>query len=153
MNLQRLPIEDCFDRKGNTYRFQKITKKYIEFLKPFGHLEVFDSFPKPFFRLNKPGFFRLKGTIGSRDIVVTLKENTEDFILQLLENQLAKIDTCTLCGVCVTICLKKAITVSSSDFRIIDEQCDNCMDCVKHVCPHIISDGFARDKDFNILSQ
>ena len=140
--IERRPIEDCFDRKGGTYRFQEVTKRHLEFLKPFGDFEIYDSFPRPFFRLNKPGFFRLKGTIGTRDIVVTLKEDADDYILRLLENQLAKIDTCTLCKECVDVCLTDAIVVNSESFTIIDEKCDNCLDCVKHVCPHIMSDGF-----------
>lgn len=140
--IERLPIEDCFDREGGTYRFREITKQHIEFLKPFGPLDVYDSFPRPFFRLNKPNFFRLKGTIGARDIVVTLKEEAKDNVLPLLENQLAKIETCTLCKECIAICPIEAIIVDISGFRIIDEKCNRCLDCVKHVCPHIISDAF-----------
>ncbi len=116
--------------------------QHVEFLKPFGNLEVFDSFPRPFFRINRPGFFRLKGTIGMRDIVVILKEDAEEQVLGLLENQLAKLDTCTLCEECVNVCPNSAIIVDSSGFQIIDEKCDECLDCVKHVCPHIITNGF-----------
>ncbi len=77
-----------------------------------------------------------------RDIVVTLKEDAGEHVLSLLENQLAKLDTCTLCEECVEVCPKNAIIVDGSGFRILDEKCDNCLDCVKHVCPHIISNGF-----------
>jgi len=135
--FKKLPVEDCFKREGGTYRFEEIRLNHIEFLKPFGYLEIYDDFPKIFLRIDRPKFFRLKTTIGTKEIVVFLKNEANDIVLKLLENQLAKLGTCTFCGECVEICPQKAISVNNDEFKINDEICNNCLECVRHVCPHI----------------
>ena len=140
--FKKLALEDCFDREGGTYRFEEIHLYHIEFLKPFGYLEIYDNFPKTFIRIDKPDFFRLKTTIGTREIVVTIKEGADETVIKMLENQLAKIGTCTLCGECTEICPQKAISINNNRFNINENLCNNCLECVRYVCSHIENPDF-----------
>ena len=67
-------------------------------------------------------------------------------MLKLLENQLAKLGTCTLCGECVEKCPQKAISVNINRLNINDEICNNCLKCVRFVCPQIENPDLAELK-------
>lgn len=63
-------IEDCFDGTlmGEVHLDHEITEGLIRYLGDFGELDYFPAFARPFFRLDIPELFMLKGIQGNRHL-------------------------------------------------------------------------------------
>ena len=86
-------VEDCFD-DSSIYELlldADISKEWIFAVGEGGHVQYFDNFAKPFFKIRVDGMYDLKGIQGTRTIRVHLKSR-QDFTL---DDFLAKITSLT----------------------------------------------------------
>ena len=66
------PIENCFD---GTYMREvifdkRVDKNFIDYLSKNCSLDYYEEFPRPFFRISKPGFYIIKGIENKNSIKV-----------------------------------------------------------------------------------
>ena len=61
-------------------------KLLLELIDKYYSIELFEEFPKPFFRCNNPGLFMLTGVIGLDLIKVTYRKDCPLTEKKLLEN-------------------------------------------------------------------
>ena len=81
-------IEDCFDGS-----FMKealfdnvVTKNFIYYLALSGELEYFPSFARPFYKVNVPGRYMVKGVEGNKTArLITNRKNREESQKNFLE--------------------------------------------------------------------
>lgn len=135
--------EDTFN-----YQLQKpISEQLYELFKPFGYLnydmgnkrlgEVYVT------RKNGNPVLKLQGRIGTNTLKVTIIDSRIDGAKNLrgaedkIKCQITKYQMCMACRACESICKHNAIVIKEDkdgnlDYRILDDKCVRCAECVNH---------------------
>ncbi len=118
----------CSDQDAFKYSFEdrSVTRELLEFMKPFGSVEFVGS---NFFRIQREGEFELTGILGGCTLKVILTDDHYRRTRTRLERQIEKSLNCVACGGCTGVCPAGAITTEQG-FRIDDEKCTHCLNCV-----------------------
>lgn len=139
------------DESSFSYELNKpITEQFYELFKPFGVLN-FEMGNKRLgevfvldHRTNEP-LLKLQGRIGSNNLRITILKRpiarrTKTVEIELkFKCQITKYQLCTGCHACETVCRHNAITlekkpgtVSEYYYRIDDNKCVRCAECIGH---------------------
>lgn len=113
------------------YRFrEKISKGFLEFLKPFGPVRVIEVGNQSFIA-GSQNPVTITGVIGKNEVRVNF--TTDDFPheKELIEHQIRKAINCVACGGCVGVCPQNAISIASNKFCIDSSKCNHCGICIK----------------------
>ena len=128
------------------YELQKpITEELYELFRPFGYLN-FDMGKARLgevYVLNKKGeiLLKLQGRIGTRTLKVTIIKHKGAADLKAIEErvkcQITKYQMCMGCLACESICRFNALSIKEKkdgtmEYRISDEKCMRCGECVNH---------------------
>ena len=130
------------------YELQRpISDQLYELFKPFGYLN-FDMGNKRLgevyvTRRNDNPVLKLQGRIGSTTLKVTIIDSNIDGAKNLktaedkIKCQITKYQMCMACRACESICKHNAIVIKEDkegnlDYRILDNKCVRCAECVNH---------------------
>lgn len=130
------------------YELQRpITEEFYELFRPFGYLN-FDMGKARLgevFVLNKKGeiLLKLQGRIGTRTLKVTIINHKIAGAADLkaaeerVKCQITKYQMCMGCLACESVCRFNALSVKEAkdgtvEYRISDEKCMRCGECVNH---------------------
>ena len=134
------------DRARNVIIKKKIQRDVLEFLKPFGELEVFDKDDAAYITVTEKAVLNTNGDVvrprkKTADFVITwgtpvlkvLPEKGTDVVLMVnrLKCQLRKYQYCIRCSACDSICPYGAInTIGKSRYMIDETKCrQNLAEC------------------------
>lgn len=87
--LEVKKIEDCFDGSlmQEILLDEPISPDFIKFWEDFGLLDYFTSFARPFFRVQVPGCYYLKGIEGNTSLrIILYKSNPIAFLQRFLSD-------------------------------------------------------------------
>ena len=86
-------VEDCFDGSSVfTYHFAgALTVEEIRGLETVGRLELFEDFPRPFFRLLTPEGLQVKGVAGETSCRVIFPRQDMERLRRRFEERLASL--------------------------------------------------------------
>lgn len=125
------------DPFAKTYQLTKpITESLYEYFKPFGAIsftkgrsvlgEVFILDKK-----TKDPILILQGRLGTNKLRTKIVSSTNPrLLMQRIDRQIRKYQSCILCGGCPTICPVNAINDISGKYKIDEQKCINCLKCV-----------------------
>lgn len=130
------------------YELQKpITEDFYELFKPFGYLnfDMGNARLGEVYVLNRQGkiLLKLQGRLGSRNLKVTIVEQKIAGAADLkaaeerIKCQITKYQMCMGCLACESVCRFNALSVKdkkdgSVDYKISDDKCMRCGECVNH---------------------
>ena len=130
------------------YELQKpVTEELYELFRPFGYLnfDIGNARLGEVFILNRAGkiLLKLQGRVGSRNLKVTILDHkiagASDMKTaeERVKCQLTKYQMCMGCLACESVCRFNALSVKEEkdgkiDYRISDEKCMRCGECVNH---------------------
>jgi len=121
----------CGDQETFIYHFKApINAHLLEFLKPFGNVDVKDVRDRAFYRVSGNPL-NIAGVIGGFDIRVTFSPGEFLRTKKLFEKQIAKALNCIGCGGCIGVCPNGAINIVSQKFAIDQSRCSHCLLCTK----------------------
>ena len=144
-----LSFEPCvLEENAFNYELQRpISDQLYELFKPFGYLN-FDMGNKRLgevyvTRRNGNPVLKLQGRIGSTTLKVTIIDSNIDGAKNLktaedkIKCQITKYQMCMACRACESICKHNAIVIKEDkegnlDYRILDNKCVRCTECVNH---------------------
>lgn len=106
------------------------TSCILEFLKPYGVIELLDMEGHQFFEIGVENPLRIFGKVGASSFSVRFSPNDFSKSKRLFERQLQKALNCVACGGCVGVCSRGAISVEKGAFSIDPERCNHCGVCV-----------------------
>ena len=133
----------------NAFNYQllrPITEELYELFKPFGYIN-FDLGNKRLgevyvTRKNAMPVLKLQGRIGSNTLKVTIVDYHIDGAKSVktaeekVKCQITKYQMCMGCRACESICKHNAIVIKERkegiSYRILDDKCKRCMECVNH---------------------
>lgn len=127
------------DPNAKSYSLTKpIADDLYEYFRPFGRLEfgrgrsllgeVFVVDPH-----TKDPVLILQGRIGSSSLrVKVVNSNNPTLLLQRVDCQIRKYQSCILCGGCPSICPAGAISIKTGKYLVAESKCVNCLKCVSH---------------------
>lgn len=133
----------------NAFNYQllrPITEELYELFKPFGYIN-FDLGNKRLgevyvTRKNAMPVLKLQGRIGSNTLKVTIVDYHIDGAKSVktaeekVKCQITKYQMCMGCRACESICKYNAIVIKEGkegiSYRILDDKCKRCMECVNH---------------------
>lgn len=127
---------DCIDENYVDFILNKsYTDKLDEYLKPFGNIQKETKNDIVWIYIyNKKSskkLFTIKSSYGSRVIKCNIHINSNKFLLkQRIECQLRKYQICIQCSSCDSICKNGAITTLNGVYRINENKCEHCLECV-----------------------
>ena len=142
-------FEPCvLEENAFNYELQRpISDQLYELFKPFGYLN-FDMGNKRLgevyvTRRNGNPVLKLQGRIGSTTLKVTIIDSNIDGAKNLktaedkIKCQITKYQMCMACRACESICKHNAIVIKEDkegnlDYRILDNKCVRCAECVNH---------------------
>ena len=142
-------FEPCvLEENAFNYELQRpISDQWYELFKPFGYLN-FDMGNKRLgevyvTRRNGNPVLKLQGRIGSTTLKVTIIDSNIDGAKNLktaedkIKCQITKYQMCMACRACESICKHNAIVIKEDkegnlDYRILDNKCVRCTECVNH---------------------
>lgn len=129
----------CTDKNYEKFILNKsYTDRLDEYLKPFGKIqkEVKNDVVKIhiYYKDSNRKLFTIEGSYGSKLIKCNIHINTNKFLLkQRIECQLRKYQICIQCSACDSICKNGAITTLNDTYKIDEDKCKHCLECVaKH---------------------
>lgn len=152
-NTSIIKFEPCAtEDNAFNYELQNlITEELYELFKPFGYInkELGNKRLGEVYVLDKKGevVLVLQGRIGTNHLKVTIKKTNIAGARNLgaaegkIKCQLTKYQMCLGCKACASVCKHNAITVHTLDreddeqnlvYRIDDEKCVRCTECVDH---------------------
>ena len=130
------------------YELQKpVTEELYELFRPFGYLnfDMGNARLGEVFILNRAGkiLLKLQGRVGSRNLKVTILDHkiagASDMKTaeERVKCQVTKYQMCMGCLACESVCRFNALSVKEEkdgkiDYRISDEKCMRCGECVNH---------------------
>ncbi len=81
-------LEDCFDGTfmKEALLSENVTKTFIDHLAETGKLEYHASFTRPYFRIDVPGMFIIKGVEGNRSIRLILNRKKIESALDFFQS-------------------------------------------------------------------
>ncbi len=81
-------VENCFD--GGAIREllfdEVVTKEFIHYMGKNGNLQYFDSFAKPYYCIDNPKGFSIKGVEGNKSARIVLSGNQLDTSFSFFKN-------------------------------------------------------------------
>ncbi len=88
--LQITDVPDCFNTSLTKEILfdQPVTKDYIQYLGQHGQLDYYAEFPRPFYKLQKSGYYILQGVEGTDTARVILDRTRVQEALQNLTEML-----------------------------------------------------------------
>jgi phosphoadenosine phosphosulfate reductase len=128
------------DRYAKTYTLSRpIDSSLYEYFKPFGKLSsnattallgevtVTD-------RVTGKPVMMLQGILGQNRLRVKVFDDAPNFtlLMQRVDCQVRKYQSCILCGGCPSVCPQGAVLDTSGSYRIDEERCVGCLQCVNH---------------------
>lgn len=133
----------------NSFNYQllrPITEEFYELFKPFGKLDftLGNSRLGEVYVVDRKGklLLRLQGRVGKSSLKVTIYEKNLAGAKSLkgaeerIKCQITKYQMCMACLACEGVCKQDAITIKEQEgevhYRISDEKCVRCGECVGH---------------------
>lgn len=143
-----ISFEPCaMEENAFNYELQRpITEELYELFKPFGYINRSFGIERlgEIFIMSKSGqpILKLQGRAGSTRLKVTILDYHLDGAMNLaaaedkVKCQLTKYQMCIGCRACEGICRHGAIRIENQEdeisYRIDDEKCVRCAECVNH---------------------
>ena len=141
-------FEPCaLEENAFNYELQRpISEQLYELFKPFGYLnfEFGNKRLGEVYVTRKDGrlVLKLQGRIGSTTLKVTIIDYKIDGAASVkaaedkVKCQITKYQMCMGCRACESICKHNAIVIKEGkegiSYRILDDKCKRCMECVNH---------------------
>lgn len=127
------------DPDAKTYTLTRpITKEIYEYFKPFGRVlfGMGRSLLGEVFVVKKDTqepVLILQGRTGTTDLrVKVVNSNNPTLLLQRVDCQMRKYQSCILCGGCLSACPVGAVSHKAGKYMINEDKCINCHKCVSH---------------------
>lgn len=144
-----ISFEPCaLEENTFNYELQRpISEQLYELFKPFGYLnfELGNKRLGEVYVTRKDGrlVLKLQGRIGSTTLKVTIIDYKIDGATSVkaaedkVKCQITKYQMCMGCRACESICKHNAIVIKedkegNTDYRILDDKCVRCAECVNH---------------------
>jgi len=128
--------KECINEK-NTYTFDFSREIKIDFIselfKPFGKIQyrnINRSSTEILILNNKKPLFKVNFIPKKNNLKITLMDLKDRYLLNKIKKQLNKYNFCTSCQACNSICPTGAITVSNGQYKIDEDKCVHCLNCV-----------------------
>lgn len=138
----------ALEENAFNYELQRaISKELYELFKPFGYLnfDMGNSRLGEVYVLNRKGevVLKLQGRIGAKELKVTIVNphiaGAKDLKTaeERIKCQITKYQMCMGCLACESVCKYNALTIKEGkdggiDYRILDDKCMRCGECVTH---------------------
>lgn len=138
----------ALEENAFNYELQRaISKELYELFKPFGYLnfDMGNSRLGEVYVLNRKGevVLKLQGRIGAKELKVTIVNphiaGAKDLKTaeERIKCQITKYQMCMGCLACESVCKYNALTIKEGkdggiDYRILDNKCMRCGECVNH---------------------
>ena len=138
----------ALEENAFNYELQRaISKELYELFKPFGYLnfDMGNSRLGEVYVLNRKGevVLKLQGRIGAKELKVTIVNThiagAKDLKTaeERIKCQITKYQMCMGCLACESVCKYNALTIKEGkegviDYRILDDKCMRCGECVNH---------------------
>ena len=138
----------ALEENAFNYELQRaISKELYELFKPFGYLnfDMGNSRLGEVYVLNRKGevVLKLQGRIGAKELKVTIVNphiaGAKDLKTaeERIKCQITKYQMCMGCLACESVCKYNALTIKEGkdgviDYRILDDKCMRCGECVNH---------------------
>lgn len=126
---------DCLSDKNikNIITNKPLDEKFIEFIKPFGTLEINKNKDNITIGVveNNSKTFVLNFEKGSRILRVTmLAEMDKILLINRLKCQIRKHQFCIYCSACDSVCEQLAISTLNNEYKIDEGKCNHCKKCI-----------------------
>lgn len=127
--------KECVNEKNSkTYILNKnINEDFFQLFKPFGSLNIIEKngIYEIFIldRENNP-IFKLLAKENSNEVKVTIMEFKDKYLLNKIEKQFNKFNSCLYCQGCNSACPTGAISVSNKKYIIDESKCVHCLKCI-----------------------
>ncbi len=131
-----LETKECVNEENSkNYILSKdIDNDFYQLFKPFGKLKNSSKGKiEELYIISKKdnsSIFKLMFKFGSNELKVTIINSNDRYILNKIEKQLNKFNSCMYCLACNSACPVGAISVSNRKYFIDKEKCINCLKCV-----------------------
>lgn len=128
--------KECVNESNSKthYLNKPINDEFYELFKPFGELRgAYKGKTKETYLVSKKTneiLFKLLAKDGSDNVKITIMESKDRYIVNKIEKQLNKFNSCMYCQACNSACPVGAITVSNGIYQIDEEKCINCLKCI-----------------------
>ncbi|MDP0505977.1 MAG: phosphoadenosine phosphosulfate reductase family protein [Fusobacterium sp. JB019] len=130
-----LESKECINEK-NSYRFvlnRNVQEELFELLKPFGKLIFTNKGNKQeIYILSREGkvLFKIFYREQNPEIKITLVDTKDRYLYGKIKRQLNKYNSCVYCQACNSTCKFGAISVGDNSYKIDENKCVHCLNCV-----------------------
>lgn len=131
-----LEAKECINEENSkNYILNKdINDEFKELFKPFGELKITSKGKiEEIYLISKKDnstLFKLMYKKGSNELKVTIINFEDRYLINKIEKQLNKFNTCMYCLACNAACPVGAINVSNGRYIIEESKCINCLKCI-----------------------
>lgn len=127
--------KECIN-EANSYNIKLnriLDKEFIELLKPFGKLKHnYHKDINEILVISKKGnaLFKVSFKFNKINIKITIIDFSDRYLYGKIIKQLNKFNSCMYCQACNSTCKVGAITVSNGQYKIDEDKCVHCLNCV-----------------------
>jgi phosphoadenosine phosphosulfate reductase len=131
-----LETKECVNEENskNYILSKNIDSDFYQLFKPFGKLKNSSKGKiEELYIISKKdnsSIFKLMFKFGSNELKVAVINSNDRYILNKIEKQLNKFNSCMYCLACNSACPVGAISVSNKKYFIDKEKCINCLKCI-----------------------
>jgi phosphoadenosine phosphosulfate reductase len=153
LQAKNVPIQDTpcnlSDRARNIIISKRLQPDVLEFLKPFGDLDITDKQDKTTISVHLDGeeLFQVLVTYGTTVLkVLPLAIRDTNTLISRLKCQMRKYQFCIRCTACDSVCPYGAIDTMRGSYTIDETKCVHCHKCISKFSNGCITTQVLRGK-------